>query len=270
VGVIDQEFEGLRLELADGILLCRLTNGPRNAIDHAMHRQLELFFQELAREEDQPGVEVVVLTGSPGRYFSVGGDVDAMRRRAAGQEEESLGGLYTRGAARIIRALLSVPFPVVAAVNGDAVGLGANLALLSDVTVMTEGARIGDTHAKVGLVAGDGGAIIWPLLVGVNRAKELLMTGTLLSGTEAERIGLINHVFPEETFWESTMSIARRLAAMPAPAARWTKRTINQILWERLILVLDHGLAFEAVSAKGPEHLAAVEAFIGRRTAGSS
>jgi enoyl-CoA hydratase len=267
---MDEQFEGLELELADGILCCRLANGPRNPLDHALHRQLERFFQELAREEDHPDVRVVVLTGSPARYFSVGGDVAGMHRRATGQEPEIFGGLYTHGAARIIRALLSVPFPVVAAVNGDAVGLGANLALLSDITVMTERARIGDTHAKVGLVAGDGGAIIWPLLVGVNRAKEFLMTGNLLSGIEAERIGLVNHVFPADSFWESTMSIARNLAAMPAPAARWTKRTINQILWERLVLVLDHGLAFEAVSAKGPEHLAAVEAFLDHRATGSS
>src|SRR5690606_37513177 len=102
----------------------------------------------------------------------------------------------TRAAPRLLWNILSVPQPIVSAVNGDAMGLGATIALFADTVVMSETARIGDTHVRVGLVAGDGGTVIWPLLLGASRAKDFLMRGRVIDGKEAERIGLVTHSVP--------------------------------------------------------------------------
>ena len=137
-----------------------------------------------------------VVTGA-GPIFSVGGDVKAMSERPGGdvlEEGEVHDPMVSR---RLVNRLLELDKPIVCAINGDCVGLAATIALLCDITVMAEDARIGDSHvSRVGLVAGDGGTVIWPLLIGVNKAKEFLMRGTLLKGREAERIGLVNHCVP--------------------------------------------------------------------------
>src|SRR5947208_10636778 len=143
--------------------------------------------------EDAHAVNVAILTGA-GEFFSVGGDVKAMSDRPGGdvlEEGEVHDPMISR---RIVNRLLELDKPIVCAINGDCVGLSATIALLCDITVMSEDARIGDSHVnKVGLVAGDGGTVVWPLLIGVSKAKEYLMRGTLLKGREAERIGLVNH-----------------------------------------------------------------------------
>src|SRR2546428_8890981 len=121
--------------------------------------------------------------------------------------------LPLRGAKRLIQNMLEVEQPLISAVTGDAVGLGATLALFCDIIIAAENARLGDTHIKVGLVAGDGGAVIWPLLVGVAKAKELLFTGDLLEAREAERIGLVNRVVPAGETYDEGLALAQRLVA---------------------------------------------------------
>ena len=170
-----------------------------------------------------------------------------------------------RGPRRLIVNLLEVEAPVIVAMNGDAVGFGATLALFGDVIIAAETARIGDAHVRMGLVAGDGGAVIWPLLVGVHRAKEYLMTGDLISATEAERIGLINHVVPADELLPKARALAERLAAGPTWAVRWTKASINKLVRERMNLILDTSLAYEALSLGTEDHKEAARAFMEKR-----
>ena len=188
------KYECLKVDVADKVATVTL-NRPqaRNAINQKLIRELRTIWDDLG---DDHAVNVVVLTGA-GDYFSVGGDVKAMSERPGGdvlEEGEVHDPMISR---RAVTRQLELDKPIIAAVNGDAIGLAATHALLSDITVMAEDARIGDTHvSRVGLVAGDGGTVIWPLLIGINKAKEFLIRGTLLKGKEAERIGLVNHVVP--------------------------------------------------------------------------
>ena len=188
------KYECLKVEVSDKVATVTL-NRPeaRNAINQKLIRELRTIWDDLA---DDHAVSAVVLTGA-GDYFSVGGDVKAMSERPGGdvlEEGEVHDPMISR---RGVTRQLELDKPIIAAINGDAIGLAATHALLSDITIMAEDARIGDTHvSRVGLVAGDGGTVIWPLLIGINKAKEYLIRGTLLKGPEAERIGLVNHVVP--------------------------------------------------------------------------
>ena len=150
-------------------------------------------------------------------------------------------------------------------VNGVAVGLGASIALLCDIVVASERARIGDRHVNVGLVAGDGGALIWPLLVGINKAKELLMLGDLVEGADLERLGVVNHLVSEDELEGFTMELAQRMAAMPPYAVKATKITINTLLRDKLSSVMDLGLAYEHYSAKMADHREATRAWTKKR-----
>jgi len=164
------KYECLKVEVADKVATVTL-NRPqaRNAINQKLIRELRTIWDDLG---DDHAVSVVVLTGA-GDYFSVGGDVKAMSERPGGdvlEEGEVHDPMISR---RAVTRQLELDKPIIAAINGDAIGLAATHALLSDITVMAEEARIGDTHvSRVGLVAGDGGTVIWPLLIGINKAKE--------------------------------------------------------------------------------------------------
>src|SRR5882724_1891900 len=182
---------------------------------------------------------VVVLTGT-GRAFSAGGDIKWFQDMTPPQLEA----LFIE-ARKIILDLLEVQQPIVAAVNGPATGLGATLALFSDVIFAADNASIGDPHVRIGVVAGDGGAVIWPWLVGAARAKEFLMTGDIITAAEAERIGLINRVVPQDKLLSTAMELATRLAKGPTKAIRWTKVSVNKILRDTVNLVLDTSLALE-------------------------
>ncbi len=159
----------------------------RNAVSPRMHTELAEIWPHVAAD---PEIDVIILTGA-GKAFCAGGDVKALDAGAFKHR-----GSMTYEARQLITGLLEVEQPIIAAINGDAIGLGATIALFCDITVAAETARIADPHVRVGLVAGDGGAVIWPHLVGPNRAKEFLMRGNMLSGTEAARLGLVNYAVP--------------------------------------------------------------------------
>src|SRR5262245_34823274 len=160
----------------------------RNSINGALHAELPRAFADVARD---PAVRAVVLTGDPaGGAFCAGGDFEWLRETAS--EPEAFARMMLDAKAIVVN-ILDAPQPFIALVNGHAIGLGATLALHCDLAYMDEAARLADPHVKVGVVAGDGGAVIWPLLIGPNRAKEFLMTGDAITGREAERIGLVNH-----------------------------------------------------------------------------
>ena len=253
-------YEVIKVEKDAKVAILTL-NRPEalNAVNPQLHRELEGVFADVSRDED---VNAVVLTGA-GRAFCAGGDVKGM---GGGRDHDPLKTKATLGGAkRLIHNLLDVEQPIIAAVNGHAVGLGATIAFFSDVTIASEKARFGDPHVKVGLVAGDGGAVIWPLLCGLARAKEYLMTGDLIGAAEAERIGLVNHVVAPEEVLPKAMALAHRLANGPTQAIRWTKLSCNKRLRDEVNLVLDASLAVEAISMLTEDHKEATRAFAEKR-----
>ena len=166
---------------------------------------------------------------------------------------------------RIIENMLDVEQPIIAAINGDAIGLGATLALLCDIIVVSEKARFADTHVKIGVVAGDGGAVIWPLLIGPHRAKEFLMRGNFINGAEAGRIGMVNYAVPPEEVAAKAQALAQELADGPTWAIRWSKLAVNKWLKEQANLIMDTGLAYEMMTFKTKDHKEAIKAFMEKR-----
>ena len=242
-----------------GVLTVSL-NRPEvlNAVNEQLHTELAQVFYEIALDEE---TSVVVLTGE-GKAFSAGGDLDMMQRMLEQPQRYQRGNIEGK---RIVYSLLELEKPIICRLNGDAVGLGASLALLCDVVLAAEHARIADPHVRVGLVAGDGGAVIWPHLVGYARAKEFLMNGTFLSAQEAAALGLVNHVYPADALDEAVRRQARQWADGPIAAISWTKSVINQGLKQAMHGVMDAGMAYEALSMYEPAHAQAV-AELKRRT----
>jgi len=255
-------YRHLSIQRDDGIATLTL-NQPenRNAIHAEMHAELEHVFLDLQSDKE---VNVIVLTGA-GRMFSAGGDIKRMVNRYGTDEGWQFSIDTPASTKRLFQNILEVEKPIIAAINGDAVGLGATLALFADSTVIAETAKFGDSHVKVGLVAGDGGAVIWPILVGPNRAKEFLMRGKLMSGKEAQAMGLINHAVPAEQVVEAAMEIARELNALPPLAVRWTKLSVNKWIKQQLNLILDASIAYEMLSINSRDHHEAAKAFLEKR-----
>ena len=248
----------------DGPVLVITLNRPErlNAIHGPMHTELATIFRDANEDADS---RAVLLTGA-GRGFCAGGDVRGMQERESSDSVLNVAFRTVRTEAQeIVHSMLDLQKPLVGAINGPAVGLGSTIALLCDVVIASERARIGDTHVSVGLVAGDGGCLIWPAIVGVNKAKELLMTGELITGNDLLRLGIVNHLVPEDDLPRAAMEMAKRLAGMAPFAVRATKVTINKLLKERAETVLDVGLAWEAISARSADHQEAITAFMEKR-----
>jgi len=242
----------------EGTVLLVSLNRPEslNAINGEWHTEMSRLFADIAGDQQ---TNAVVLTGK-GQAFCVGGDVKWFQHMSS----EQLDALFTE-ARKIILDILEVEQPIIAAVNGVAVGLGATLALFSDIIIASEKARIGDPHVQVGVVAGDGGAVIWPWLVGAARAKEFLMTGDLVDAREAERIGLINRVVPNHELMPTAVALATRLANGPTQAIRGTKASVNKLLRDTANLVLDTSLALEKQCFHSRDHREAINAFAEKR-----
>src|ERR1700737_3830276 len=201
---------------------------------------------------------------SSGR-FCAGGGVKG-RGGCGGPREGKKRTLRTPAEARrIVENMLDVEQPIIGAINGDAVGLGATIALLTDITVVSEKARFADTHVRVGIVAGDGGAVIWPLLIGPHRAKEFLMRGNFINGAEAGRIGMVNYAVPPEQVMPKARELAQELADGPTWAIRWSKLAVNKWLKEQANLILDASLAYEMVTFTTEDHREAARAFVEKR-----
>jgi enoyl-CoA hydratase/carnithine racemase len=250
-------LENITVSKDNGVATVTL-NRPeaRNAISPRMHTQLSEMWPRISADTE---IDVIVLTGA-GNAFSGGGDVKAMDSGAFKHY-----GTMTTEARLIVTTLLEVEQPIIAAINGDAIGLGATIALFCDITVASETARICDPHVRIGLVAGDGGAVIWPHLVGVNRAKEFLMRGSMISGADAVRLGLVNYAVPAGDVVKKANDLARELADGPRWAIRWTKVSVNKMLKESVNLILDTSLAFEEVTMKMPDYQEGTRAFVERR-----
>jgi enoyl-CoA hydratase len=250
------EHHHLAVHVDDRVAIVTL-NRPEvhNAVNHAVHVGLETIFRELAHD---PDVGAIVITGS-GKSFCAGGDVKGYGNEGDRPIDQ------LRGTRNLVQEIINCEAPIVAAVNGTAAGLGATIALLSDVIFMADTARIGDTHVKMGLVAGDGGAVIWPLLVGPHRAKELLMSGKLITGMQAADMGLINHCVSDGKVLEEAITFANELAHGPIAAIRWTKMAINQQIQHSINTTLNFSVAAEHLTAHTEDMREAVTAFSEKR-----
>ena len=242
----------------DGKVLTALFNQPAklNPIDNAVEKDLVNLLHEGA---DDPSFNVLVL-GGEGRAFSAGGDIPFMQKVI---DDPSLFGTFQPK--KTVYSLIDFPKPVIAKVQGPAIGLGATIALLCDVIFASPNAKFGDPHVNVGFTAGDGGAIIWPQLIGFARAKQYLLTGDLVKADEAERIGLINFVVPAEELDQKVMEFAQRLANGATKSINWTKQLANIALRQVASGLMDASIAYEALSNGTKDHQEAVTAFMEKR-----
>ncbi len=229
-----------------------------NAMDQAMHEETSRLFYDVAMDRES---EVIILTGA-GRAFSAGGDIAGMQEML---DNPALFDISITEAKKVIFGILDCEKPIICKMNGDAVGLGATMALFCDVIFAADHARIGDPHVRVGLSAGDGGGVIWPQLIGFARAKEYLMTGDLIGAKEAAAMGLINHAVPAAELDAKVEAFARRLESGALKSIRWTKVSINVALKQLAHTMMDTCMAYEALSNRTNDHVEAVKAFSEKR-----
>ena len=262
------EYEFLKVDVADRVATITINRPDRlNAVHNALHHELEQIWIDVRADHD---VNAIILTGA-GRAFCAGGDVKGMAEGSLSGAAPKKGKGRGRGpiaasnGRRVVENMLDVEQPIIGAINGDAIGLGATLALLCDITVVSEKARFADTHVKVGIVAGDGGAVIWPLLIGPHRAKEFLMRGNFINGAEAGRIGMVNYAVEPEAVMSKARELAQELADGPTFAIRWSKLSVNKWLKQQANLILDASLAYEMMTFNTNDHQEAVKAFVEKR-----
>lgn len=229
-----------------------------NSINEGTHEELGTVFRDAASTD----ARVVVFTGNGDRAFSAGGDFNMLKQ---GLTDPSVFRDSMRRDETILKDLVNLEKPVIARVNGDATGLGATLALFSDIVIASETARIGDPHVKAGLVAGDGGAVVWPLLTSLSKAKELLMTGDLVTATEAEDLGLVNYAVPPEELDDKVDEMVEKLATGPQLAIQYTKLAVNGWLEFGMNNILRESMALEGLSQAHEDHAEAVESFLEKR-----
>ncbi len=244
---------------ADGAIRVVRLNRPEqlNATNDALHRGLADLFPQFDADD---GARVAVITGN-GRAFSAGGDFtyldeltrdDGLRRRTLDDGR------------RIVAGMAACRLPVVAAVNGPAVGLGCSLVALSDIVFMAESAHLADPHVAVGLVAADGGPVTWPLLTSLQLAKEYALTGDRITAERAAAIGLANHVCPDDEVLDQAMDCARRIARLPRQATEDTKRMLNLHLERAVLATIDFALTAEDRSFRSPELRANLDRLLSR------
>ena len=237
----------LKVEADGPLRVIRLNRPDRlNATNHELHAGLAALFPQLDADGE---ARVAVITGN-GRAFSAGGDFGYIEELSddAALRRESL----THGR-QIVTGMVGCRVPVVAAVNGPAVGLGCSLVALSDIVYMAESAHLADPHVLVGLVAADGGPVTWPLLTSLQLAKEYALTGEQIPARRAAEIGLVNHVCPDDEVVDAALACARRIAKLPARAVEDTKRILNLHLERAVLAALDFALTAEDRSFTSPE-----------------
>jgi enoyl-CoA hydratase/carnithine racemase len=239
--------EVLQVEVDGPVRVVRLNRPDElNATNHALHQGLAGLFPQIDADD---GARAVVLTGN-GRAFSAGGDfayLDELTQDSALRRQTIIDGR------QIVTGMVACRVPIVAAVNGPAVGLGCSLVALSDIVYMAESTHLADPHVLMGLVAADGGPVTWPLMISLQLAKEYALTGDRIPARRAAEIGLVNHVCPDAEVMDQALACAHRIASLPQRAVEDTKRVINLHLERAILATLDFALAAEDRSFGSPE-----------------
>ncbi len=250
-----------RAEEDENVFIVSINRPDRmNAVDPETHRQIGRVWRELDRDDD---CRAIVFTGV-GRAFCAG--MDYKKERPAKGGPIHYRSLRARpGASKILDNIMEVEKPIVAMINGAAMGMGLILALACDITVASTEAKMGDTHINIGVSPGDGGILFLPLLLGMNRAKELLMTGDVFSGQQAAEYGLLNYAVPPEQLREKTMIIASNLASKAPYAMKTTKAALNMILRRRALDVMDLSHLYEQLAMRTEDHREGIKAMAEKR-----
>jgi enoyl-CoA hydratase len=258
--LLQTNYETMKIERREnGIAVLTLNRPARlNAVNARMHAELARFSRDFANDRE---LRVLILTGE-GRAFSAGGDFgpgDSFGSDPKGPD------LWTE-ARQIVDHILECEKPIIAAVNGYAMGLGANVALLCDVVVAGPSSVFADTHVNMGIGAGDGGQLIWPFLIGVNKAKYYLMTGDRLTGKEAYDAGLVNFLVEKDAdIMPKALEIAEKLAAGAPKAIAASKMAVNSYLRSVSSMLMPLCLRYEQMTMQTEDHQEAVKAFQEKR-----
>ncbi|MGL5839309.1 MAG: enoyl-CoA hydratase/isomerase family protein [Sphingorhabdus sp.] len=254
-------YEKLKLDrdTERGVLTITISNpGRKNALTPDMQDELEYIFDDAWADDD---INVIVLTGE-GDAFCAGADVSGLSDQA---EAGRPGRPPTRGAKRLFFSMLDCEKPIIAKVRGPAYGLGVNLALAADVVFAADTARFCDSHVKVAIAPGDGGAVLWPLLIGFARAKEYLMTGDPILAPKAEALGLINHSVPDAELDQVVDAFVDKLTKGAPLAIAYAKASVNVMLKQMMAAPFEVSLAYDLLTLKTEDHKEGVAAFAEKR-----
>jgi enoyl-CoA hydratase len=255
-------YSVLKFDRRGAILTITLDNGPMNTMTRQMHFELSRVFQDINRDE---ATSIVVLTGAGDRAFSAGGDASRMKERLENPDHQDWN-LAADQVRQVIYGLLGLEKPLITRINGHAMGFGATLAVFGDFSFMIDSAKIADTHVKVGLCAGDGGALMWPLLMGFAKARRYLLTGDVLTGRQAADLGLISEaVATPEQLDEAVYSLAERLERGAPLAIRATKMAINMGLRRMIEGLPEAHFGLETQTYLSQDHQEAVRAILEKR-----
>lgn len=249
----------------DGAVLTLTMSQPetRNALTG--NTAAEEFARACASIATDRTVRAVILTGE-GPVFSSGGNVKDMQRYFQQQlSPDTIRDEYRNGIQRVPKALYNLDVPVIAAVNGPAIGAGMDLTCMCDIRIASEKATFAESFVKVGIVPGDGGAWLLPRVVGMSKASEMAFTGETLTAQEALACGLVSRVMPHESLMETAMALARKIAANPGGALRMTKRLLREGERATLESLLDISASYQAIAHMEPDHHEAVRAFVEKR-----
>lgn len=230
----------------NGVLVITLDRPQKyNATDEEMHRELAHVWSDVSAD---PDTRVAVVTGA-GKAFSAGGDLGMVQRMAGDHERVSR---MLSEMSDMVYGMINCAKPIVSAINGVAVGAGTVVALLADISICAEDAKIGDGHVQLGVAAGDHAAILWPLLCGMAKARYYLLTGEMVGGAEAERIGMVSRALPREQVLEESLRVADGLAAGSQQAIQLTKKALGN--WLKMAgPIFDQSAAYEMLTFMGPD-----------------
>ena len=249
-----EQFTVLKVERRESVLWVEMPDS------YGIHAELNQIFRLISRDSE---TRAVVLTGQGDRAFCVGGGGASALESEMGTEAWWLAGMP--GARELVLSMLECDKPVIARINGHAVGVGCSIALCCDITVMVESAKIGDTHVKIGLAAGDGGSLLWPALVGWMNAKRYLLTGDLMTGKQAAEIGLITQAVSRTELDSVVEHWADRLANGATMAIGLTKRAINMSIRQQAQIHMDASLGLETMSFLTKDYQEGLQAMLQKR-----
>jgi enoyl-CoA hydratase len=256
------EFRAVSVDFEDRLAVVTLGSDPARANpSDKMTPELAQFFR-LVRYD--PRVRAILIQGR-GHRFSSGGNVKGMRDQATrmgnlAENPDWVARLPVDRSDELPTAILGVDVPIVAAITGHAVGAGLALAMWADYSVIDEAAKIGDPHVRRGLVSPS--AYVFPSLIGMQRARALLLTGKLIDGRRAEQIGLVNEAVPFDDVIATARAVAEDLAALPPLAVRWTKRILTNMTREQFARYSLEGASLEALTMLSADHADAVGAWL--------
>ncbi|CAI10692.1 probable enoyl-CoA hydratase (plasmid) [Aromatoleum aromaticum EbN1] len=240
-------------------------NQPEQRNPLTGNRIVEGFLDAIDRIQQDQSVRAVIVTGA-GSAFSCGGNIKEMERQASGE----IGGMdirqgYRSGIQRLPLALFTLEVPVIAAINGSAIGAGLDVACMCDIRIASTQAKFAESFVKLGLIPGDGGAWLLPRVVGLSRAAELTFTGRTIDAEQALAWDLVSRVVPADELLTAAHELAAQIAANPPHAVRLAKRLMREALHTRLDTLLEMSAAFQVLAHQAPDHKEAVAAFLEKR-----